>query len=519
MARPRADKDQQRRDALARAVEARKRRDLVGAARAYGDAVSLAPTDHATRREWALMLCLTGDRDRAVAEMRKCVAARPADHRWRYDLGDLLIRIGDTEEAIAHFERAAEMAPEEALYPGRLAALTWRLRRREEAVAWAERALAVDPAHPMAQLVVARSKLAAGDLDGAESMLRDLADGSPLKAIRANACHLLGVVLERRERWLDAFDAHQRGNDIVIDTPAAAQALRIPVDPFKEDYESAGAKELYARWGAERYDDGVPAPIVLTGFPRSGTTMVEQVLAAHPRITSADERPLLMGVMGRLWEMVGPPRARGELMGKLDGLTRDQVVELRGMYRSALVESVPEGERGLALVDKHPLRTIELGLMNRLFPESRIIVMIRDPRDVCLSALFQDFEVNPALARCLRADLVGDLYARVMGHWLAMRDLITLDWIEVRYETMVSEFETEAARVLEFIGEGWDDRVSRFDEHAAGRVILSASSDQVVEKLHTRSVARWRRYEARLDAVVERVAPFARAFGYDGGEA
>jgi tetratricopeptide (TPR) repeat protein len=508
MAEPSEEQRAEARGLIQQAQQARAQRRLGQAAGLYARAIELTPDDAATRREWALVLSIVGQRDRAVVEMRRALEARPDDARWHYDLADVLARAGEAEAALAVFERAAALDPAEALYPGRLSALTWRLRRRDEAAAWAERALAIDPKQEMARLTLARARLAAGEPDAAAEIASALAGDARGKAMAARGRHLVGEARDRQGRWDEAFDAHRAGNDLLIDTPAAAHALRQPIEATMASYAAADAGAAYERWASARYDDGIAPPVIVTGFPRCGTTMVEQILAAHPRITSADERPLYMNAHRKL----GP---RAMTIEGLDGLGEAEILECRRLVDDALRASVPEPERGLLIVDKHPVRTIELPLVARLFPEARVVFMLRDPRDVVLSAYFQDFEVNPAMARFLRLEDAAHFYASVMGFWRSFRERTGLAWMETRYEDLVADFEPGARELLAFVGEDWDEAVGRFHESAASRVVLSASADQVTERAHTRSVGRWRSYEGRLGPALGTLAPFVESLGYD----
>lgn len=206
-------------------------------------------------------------------------------------------------------------------------------------------------------------------------------------------------------------------------------------------------------------------------------------------------------------------------MEGLDALTPGQVSELRLLYWSEVWKVVGAEAReqadSIRVVDKHPLRILDVGMLNRLFPESKVIVMIRDPRDCCLSAFFQDLGLTPVSARFLRLETLGEVYATIMGFWTSIREHLSLDWIEVRYEDFVSDFESNARRLVEFVGEAWDERVLEFHTKAAKRTINTPSWQAVTQKVNTRAVGKWANYERHLGPLVERVRPFLEAFGYE----
>jgi Flp pilus assembly protein TadD len=494
-------------------IAARARGDFASAERAFRAAVKADPRDAAARRELALTLTVTGDRDVAVTEMRRAVSARPTHAPWHLDLAELLDRVGDAEGAYESYRRAAALDPATAKFAGRVAAHAWRLRKREEAITWAQRALAIDPDDEMARLTVARASIAAKDHAAATQVLDRLAQDSRLKSARIQALHLIGTIREAQEQWGEAFDAFQASNELALTTPAAKQALGVPLGAMLPHDLGPRAREFYASWAQRRFDDGIPAPVILTGFPRSGTTLVEQVLTAHPRICSAEELPVTLNANRRLFPIL-QAMASGTHLERLDALTDPQIRELRRLWWEALRDGVPPAQRRRLIVDKHPLRVMELGLVNRLFPEARIVVMIRDPRDVCTSALLQSIEINPAMVRFLDQRLCAQWYTTVMGHWLAMREVTSLSWMELRYEDLVEDFRPRVSAMLEFIGEPWDDAVERFHDHAAGRIVRSASADQVTQKLHTRSVGRWKRYGDRIGPMLDLLRPMVERLGY-----
>jgi hypothetical protein len=162
-----------------------------------------------------------------------------------------------------------------------------------------------------------------------------------------------------------------------------------------------------------------------------------------------------------------------------------------------------------------PLHIVELGLINVIFPEARVIVALRDPRDACLSCLMQHFTPNAAMVNFANLDHTTELYERVMDLWLHLRDVITLPYLEVRYEDTVADLESQARRMLEHLGQPWDDAVLRHHEQAADHVISTPSYAAVSEPVHRRAIQRWRNYETHLEPYLDRLTRFIEAFGYD----
>lgn len=500
---------------LAQAAEARRRGDMRGAIEILGRVVGANPELWSVRRGLAKLLLAAGYRTSAIEQMEAAVAGHPGEPDWHMELGEMLEVDGRFERALDAFREAERLAPADARFPGRLAVLLRRMRDEEGARVAAERALALDPGERRALMATAQSCLRSGDLDRAEACVRRAIEGDGGVMAKASARHLLGNVLEKRGRYDEAFEAHRAANEARLGTRRAQKLLRLGLIPFDSFLGLGDGPARYRAWGEKRYDDGIPAPVIVAGFPRSGTTLTEQIVAAHPGLATCEERPLCMPVRERVDEMLRGGMEAGSLLEALDGLSDDQVRELRAIYRGELERSFPESERGLVLVDKLPVRLLDLGLMNRIFPESRVIVLIRDPRDVCVSAFFQDLALNRYMVRFLTMALCVEFYEKMMGFWLRLRPMLSLDVLELRYEEIVADFEGCARRLIAFTGVEWDDRVLEFHKPAQDRIIRSASYEAVTERVHARAIGRWRRYRRHLEAYLARLEPLVEAFGYE----
>lgn len=504
---------------LSQAEEARTGGRVNAAIQLFNRLLAINP-DHAEGlRGQALALRSIGNRAQAIEFLARAVALRPEEGAWHFDLAQLLEARQDLAGAFVSYVNAEHLDPSDARAPGRIAMLARRLRDYDASRAAAGRALALEPNQPRALLALSDDAADAGRLEEAEDLARRVAETCRSQIFKAMAWHRIGRIHERAGRHAEAFAAHTRANEIKASTKTATKAINTPILPFEPSLNYA---ERYKAWARERYDDGIPAPVVLCGFVRCGTTMVEQMLAAHPRIATSDEMPLFAPVRAQLekmWKLQSQVNAGAD---PLESLTEGQVRKLRGVYRGVLEHSAGEGgalgvapPEGVVLVDKHALRTLDLGLLNRLFPEARVIFMVRDPRDVCLSAFTQDFVVNATMARFLSMETTVRFYERVMRFWLALREMLTIDVLEVRYEDLVRDFGTWGPRIVEFAGVEWEESVGRFHDMARERAVRTASYRAVTEPLNDRSIGRWKNYREQLAPVLERLEPYVEAFGYE----
>ncbi len=253
---------------------------------------------------------------------------------------------------------------------------------------------------------------------------------------------------------------------------------------------------------------------LLGGHPRSGTTLLEQVLDSHPEILSAEETQNfdIFALSPLMREH--PPTA--EVLDVIDGSSIDELIKCRENYFTAMDCCLGEPVGKKLLVDKNPSLTSVVPALLRIFPEIRFISMIRDPRDVVLSCYMQSFvPVSGVNGNYLTLEDTAAEYAGVMGIWTEVARHLNGIACEVRYEEMVEDLEGNARKVLDFLGIGWDECVMDFDHHARDKVVRSPTAFAVTEKIHTRAKNRWKNYEKHLEPVFKTLSPCLKALGYD----
>lgn len=257
---------------------------------------------------------------------------------------------------------------------------------------------------------------------------------------------------------------------------------------------------------------GTYPPVFLVGFPRSGTTLLDQILDAHPDVHVLEERPVLLALSDRLYEL---PQGYPTSLANLNASLRD---ELRALYQSLLREAgAPDIDNGTSklVIDKLPLNLIHVGLIHRVFPEAKLIFALRHPCDVLLSCFMQDFVLNDAMANFLSLSDAARLYDAVLSLWNLYCSRFPLTVHELRYEDLIENFDTEIERLLDYLGLPWKDEVRGFAAHARARpLIRTPSYEQVTGALHDRSIGRWQRYRNWLEPHIPNLASHLSAFGY-----
>ena len=231
-------------------------------------------------------------------------------------------------------------------------------------------------------------------------------------------------------------------------------------------------------WANRGRPSSDPQPVFLVGFPRSGTTLLEQVLASHPRVTTLEEKEAFA-------------TGARDLMDRPANLERLAVLDEAALtqYRDAYWTTMALDKNSVGnkiIVDKLPLNTVKLPLIAKLFPGAKILFAVRDPRDVVLSCFRRRFRMNPSMYEFLTLEGAAQFYASVMRLADLYRTKLPLDIHEIHYENLIEDFELEVRAVCAFIGIEWNDEMLRFSEHAKQRSIATPSSTQVARGLYRR---------------------------------
>lgn len=255
-----------------------------------------------------------------------------------------------------------------------------------------------------------------------------------------------------------------------------------------------------------------PDPVFLAGFPRSGTTLLEQMLAGHPALQVLDERPAMEDAIAAMHAL--PDWPRDDLDAGLARLDAAQRERLRVRYRTAVARHLaPDGR----LVDKYPLYLTRVAHIQRLFPASDWLLLLRHPCDCVLSCHFQAFGLNGGALAFASLQATARTYAAVMDYWEAQRPLARPRVHVLRYEALVADPQAALAPLMAFLGLEPDARQLDVTQAVAARTrrINTPSYAQVAEPVHRQAIGRWRRYRAHFDAAtLDLLAPFVDRYGY-----
>lgn len=458
-------------------------------------------------------LGITGRLNPGLALLERALGADPGSADIRCKIARVRMLRVEPEQALEHLEIVTESEPRRLEALVMAAQCCERLNALDRARGFAERAVAVRRNDPEANLALAQIDAREKKHDDARARLEKIASKRTLGGdLHHRALTELGFVLDKLGEYPKAYDAFDRAGAEIAEMPQVKQIDRTLAYRRLDAYRGTVSRELVSKFEGTPFD--TPAPAFLVGFPRSGTTMTEQVMAAHPAVRTSDELSLV-GPMGTA--LIEGAADRLDIPSRLETLDAERVQRLRHMYWDEVREKLGyslDDLKGAVFVDKLPLNIIDLPMLNTVFPDARVIVALRDPRDVCISAFMQWFAPNPAMIHLLRLDSATRFYEAVMSLYLEVKPSLGVPLIEVRYEDTVSDLDTQARRIIAHLGLPWDDGILRFHEKAAERAIRTPSYAAVTERVHTRAVARWRNYRAELDPYMPRLSEAVEAFGY-----
>ena len=514
-------------------------KDMAKAMRLSEDAVG-AGADHPTLLGLAgLQRMHLGDNYNALPLLERARRQTPRHVDLLYALGECLTRLGRPREALEPFDAALAIAPEARLHFGRamaledlseldaaragfeqalaldaaqsealsrLALLAVQRGDAGHARTLAERALAIDPRDAAARIALAGAALEQKDMPTAERAVSALVQDRSLGPVnRAFAFSLAGDILDAQDRIAEALAAYGASKAIQRDAFA----------PSMVGFESVAMREVrladYFRriphWpSAQGSGNGPQTHVFLVGFPRSGTTLLEQVLASHPDVATMEERPCLVDSASAFFGSDAD-------LDRLAALSDAELQSWRDAYWTRVAQAKGPLTKPVFL-DKMPLNAVFLPLIARLFPKAKILLALRDPRDVVLSCFRRRFAMNAGMYEFTSLEGSAAYYAAVMNLIDIYRGKLALDLAEARHESLVADFDSEAARLCAFLGLEFQDAMRGFAARAHGQKIDTPSSAQVARGLSDAGVAQWRRYAAQLEPVFPVLAPFVARFGY-----
>ncbi|MDD2738865.1 MAG: sulfotransferase [Methylomonas lenta] len=484
----------------------------------FSQALKESPKDPQILACLGQAFCWQGKLDEGLVYLRQSgqVLAKKArksrDVKLVVDLADQLQHWNDYPGSAELCKQATQINPQYARGFQLLALSHLRLNQKKPALAAGKQALKLAPDSAMLNILVATLEIANGQSESARQKLEKALQNPLLTPEEKFRAHKeLARVLDKLGLYEQVFSHLHAAGEVSPRLPEVQRQDVAMVPGMLETYKAEFDSDLLGRWANTTFPADQPAPVFLLGFMRTGTTLTQEVLGAHPAVFVADETDLIMSVAQELKRMFNQ---RGSVPDMLRQLDLDGVLHLRAFYWQRTKALFGDKIAGKLFLDKTTMNSIGIGLINCLFPDAKLVFLLRDPRDVCLSCFMQTMIPTPSTVHLLTWQNTARFYAQIMDWWAVVKPKLSMQFIEFRYEDAVFEFEPAFRKVFDFLGLTWDPKVADFHKNVAGKVIASPSFSQVAQPLYSSSVGRWQHYAQEYESIAETLKPYLDAYGY-----
>ena len=484
----------------------------------FSQAAKESPKDPQVMACLGQALCWQGKRPEGLTYLRQAgqlllkKARKSRDINLTLDLADQLQHWNDYQGAAELCKQAVQINPNIVRSYQLLSLSHSRLNQKKPALAAGRQALKLAPDSAMLAILLATLEIADGQLGSARQRLEKVLQNPLLKPEEKFRTHKeLARVLDKLGVYDQVFIHLHASGEVAPRLPEVQRVDHQAVPKMLEISKAEFDRDLLGRWSNTVFPAEQPAPVFLLGFMRTGTTLTQEVLGAHPNVFVADETDLVISVVQELKRLSSHQGSLPEMLRNLD---LDGVLYLRSFYWQRAKALFGDDLGSRLFLDKTTMNSIDLGLINCLFPDAKLVFLLRDPRDVCLSCFMQTMIPTPSTVQLLTWEGTARFYAQVMDWWATVKPKLSMAYMEFRYEDAVFDFETAFREVFEFIGLEWNPNVSDFHKNAAGRFIASPSFSQVAQPLYSSSVGRWKHYEDEYQPIAQYLQPFLAAYGY-----
>lgn len=429
---------------------------------------------------------------KAFEMFAKALGAKPDFVLALANIGKLLQAQGNPD-AENYYKKALALQPHNIDVLCNLAHLYEQDNRPEQAEEAAWQIIAIEPDNIFANIIWATCNRRKGRIDEALAKLSYIAEKTSKNLIDPQVKLMLyfelAMLHDKTKNYSQAYQTFHKANktacEVFVEQYAARDKYTDLIDSIK-----AGLSDNKI----EKCDPAEKQPVFLVGFPRSGTTLLNQILDSHPAIQTLEEESIIE-IMAQTQSDKNPKQ--------LQNLYYEQVAKIIHLDRNKI------------LIDKLPLNIIHIGFILRVFPNAKFILSVRHPCDACLSCFMQNFNINIPMAHFTSLEDAVNLYAIVMDLWLEYLEIFDVKYHTIRYEDLVADFSAETAKLLGFLGIEEDDRIRDFHKHKrSGKNVISPSYNQVTESIYSTSAYRWLNYKEYFAAHIGKLQKYIDYFGY-----
>jgi Flp pilus assembly protein TadD len=430
------------------------------------------------------------------------------------EAGQACLEFDNFDLAISCFQRASEKKGVAIGPLVNLAEIYIRDKRLNEAAELVARAGQMDRKDSRVVVQDAILRRLSGNVSEAESLLRQLlANPAASPSARVRAYYEIASMKDAQSEYDDAMTALLEAKALMRPHMGPHAATLQHMQGRAREMEQSITAAVMDRWRAD-IDKLQPARrlALLCGHPRSGTTLLEQVLDSHSDIITAEETKLMHD--DAYLPLIRDYPEGTSILQALDSAPPSVIRHARDNYFRCMEMFLRTQIGGRLLVDKNPGMNLLIPMVVRIFPETKFLIALRDPRDVVVSCFMQALPPTPISSAYLSLEGTVNQYANVMGFWLDMQPRMANQWIYARYEEMVADLPAVARSVLDFLRVPFEDKVLKFYEHARAKRVISPSRDDVRKPLYQKAIGRWQNYQKYLEPYLPSLERFVKEFNY-----
>ncbi len=445
----------------------------------------------------------------AARALIKAAANYAGNEQLLVDTTSRLILLGNPQAALAAAQPGAERFPRNVQLQLNVADALRLLGRHQEAIELLQKIRLLAPGRLGAAVSLVNSLRSTGENDKALGTAQQALEASQSSGLDEAWLHNeLAHCYQALGHYEEAYASICLSGERVLALPEAqavdGEQLLRRIKAYCSWIETHGLPQRQAPIGK-----GEKKLAFVVGFPRSGTTLMESMLAAHPKVKTSGEAPLIEQVVASMLDADTPVEHFQEVLAQA---SESQLAKARQTYWKAVRARF--GNDFDYFVDKQPLNTIELPLIRTLFPEAKIIIALRDPRDVCLSCLFQWFVLTPAMKPFLAWDSTVQFYALLMDYLTTLEPHLAQGVLTLKYEELVSDFPRQIRDVIDYLELPWDEAVMAYADKNQRGYFHTPSNEAVRQQVNTLAVDRWRRYPDAINASESLLGPIIDRLGY-----
>ena len=473
---------------------------------------------------------------------KEILEINPNDVATLNNLGNVLKESRKYEEAIFHYEKALITKPQDIITNYNLGLLFKELKKFQKSISFYKKVIKIDSKHIQSYHDLMDIYENTNDYEKLKKIIIDakifLKNNSIIKLYEGSLLYknkkfteainnlesfsfdtnkikqerfrvsTLGKCYDLSKNADKAFDYFIKTNDLSFQL----KGNNISKDLYLKEIEKKlkfFRKFKKEKWPPLETPNTRPNPIFMIGFPRSGTTLLDTILRSHPSIEVIEEKPMVDKLIYSLNELT---KNNYENLKKIE---IDQIKKIRNIYFKNLDIHIQNNHNSKIYIDKLPLNIINVGEIYRIFPKAKFIFSLRHPCDCVLSCFMQNFELNNAMANFLNLEDSAKLYDSVMKLWTQYISIFPINYHEIRYENIISDFESTIKSVLDFLGLPWDKSVLEYYKTARKKDrIYTPSYTQVIKPIYSHASGRWKMYKKQIKNIYPILEPWKKKFNY-----